>query len=45
MAYVGKFTGRYMEREMVEFFAAARRVRPDLFFLTLTPVGSGGPGA
>jgi glycosyltransferase involved in cell wall biosynthesis len=36
MAYVGKFTGRYMEREMVEFFVAARRVRPDLFFLTLT---------
>jgi glycosyltransferase involved in cell wall biosynthesis len=36
MAYVGKFTGRYMEREMVEFFVAARRVRRDLFFLTLT---------
>jgi hypothetical protein len=36
MAYVGKFTGRYMEREMVEFFAAARKVRPDLLFLALT---------
>jgi glycosyltransferase involved in cell wall biosynthesis len=36
MAYVGKFTGRYMEREMVEFFAAARQLRPDLLFLTLT---------
>jgi glycosyltransferase involved in cell wall biosynthesis len=36
MAYVGKFTGRYMDREMVEFFAAARRLRPELFFLVLT---------
>jgi glycosyltransferase involved in cell wall biosynthesis len=36
MVYVGKFTGRYMEREMVEFFAVARKSRPDLAFLVLT---------
>jgi hypothetical protein len=29
IAYVGKFTGPDMEHEMVEFFATARRVRPD----------------
>ena len=28
MVYVGKFTGWYMEREMVDFFAAARRAGP-----------------
>jgi glycosyltransferase involved in cell wall biosynthesis len=36
MVYVGKFTGWYMEREMVEFFAAARRLDPALLFLVLT---------
>jgi glycosyltransferase involved in cell wall biosynthesis len=36
MIYVGKFTGWYMEREMVEFFASARRLQPDLMFLILT---------
>jgi glycosyltransferase involved in cell wall biosynthesis len=36
MVYVGKFTGRYMDREMADFFDAARRLRPDLLFLTLT---------
>ena len=36
MVYVGKFTGWYMEREMVDFFAAARRLDPALLFLVLT---------
>ncbi len=36
MVYVGKFSGWYMEREMVEFFAAARRTEPRLAFLILT---------
>jgi len=36
IVYVGKFTGWYMEREMAEFFAAARRVDPTVFFLILT---------
>lgn len=36
MAYVGKFTGFYMEREMADFFAVARRTRPDLLFLIVT---------
>ena len=36
MAYVGKFTGRYLDAEMVEFFDTARRSRPELFFLVLT---------
>jgi glycosyltransferase involved in cell wall biosynthesis len=36
MVYVGKFTGWYMEREMVEFFASAREVIPNLHFLVLT---------
>jgi glycosyltransferase involved in cell wall biosynthesis len=36
MIYVGKLTGVYMDREMADFFAAARRVRPDLEFLVLT---------
>jgi glycosyltransferase involved in cell wall biosynthesis len=36
MIYVGKFTGWYMERQMVDFFAAARRVEPKLLFLILT---------
>jgi glycosyltransferase involved in cell wall biosynthesis len=36
MVYVGKFTGWYMEREMAEFFAVARRSWPDLLFLVIT---------
>jgi glycosyltransferase involved in cell wall biosynthesis len=36
MAYVGKFTGWYMEREMVDFYRCARDVRPGLMFLVLT---------
>jgi glycosyltransferase involved in cell wall biosynthesis len=36
MAYVGKFTGWYMEREMVEFFAAAREEIGDLHFLIMS---------
>lgn len=36
LVYVGKLTGWYMEREMAEFFAAARRLVPELHFLILT---------
>jgi glycosyltransferase involved in cell wall biosynthesis len=36
LIYVGKFTGWYMEREMVDFFAVARRSRPELVFLVIT---------
>jgi glycosyltransferase involved in cell wall biosynthesis len=36
MIYVGKFTGWYMDREMVEFYRSARRLHPDLLFLILT---------
>jgi glycosyltransferase involved in cell wall biosynthesis len=36
MAYVGKFTGWYMEREMVDFYRSARSVSPRLLFLVLT---------
>ncbi len=36
MVYVGKFTGWYMEAEMVDFYCAARRSRPDLLFLIVT---------
>jgi len=36
MVYVGKFSGWYLEREMVDFFATARQQRPDLVFLVLT---------
>jgi len=36
MVYVGKFSGRYMEREVAQFFAAARALEPNLFFLVLT---------
>jgi glycosyltransferase involved in cell wall biosynthesis len=36
MVYVGKLAPRYMEREMVAFFAAARRLEPSLLFLVLT---------
>jgi glycosyltransferase involved in cell wall biosynthesis len=36
MVYVGKLTAPYMDREMVEFFAVARRSDPGLAFLVLT---------
>ncbi|MFL5902036.1 MAG: glycosyltransferase [Solirubrobacterales bacterium] len=36
MVYVGKFTGWYMEREMADFVAAARRAEPELLFLVVT---------
>jgi hypothetical protein len=36
LVYVGKFTGWYMEREMVDFFAVARRELPRLLFLVVT---------
>jgi glycosyltransferase involved in cell wall biosynthesis len=36
MVYVGKFGGWYLEREMVDFYAAARKLRPELLFLVLT---------
>src|SRR5215212_10182056 len=36
MVYVGKFTGWYMEREMVDFYRSARRLSPALLFLVLT---------
>jgi glycosyltransferase involved in cell wall biosynthesis len=36
LIYVGKFTGWYMEREMVEFFAIATERSPDTHFLILT---------
>lgn len=40
MVYVGKLAPRYMEREMVEFFTAARDVWPSLLFLVLTQSSS-----
>jgi glycosyltransferase involved in cell wall biosynthesis len=36
LLYVGKFTGWYMEREMVDFFQVARTEIPDLLFVVLT---------
>lgn len=36
LIYVGKFTGWYLQGEMVDFFARARRAMPDLHFLILT---------
>ncbi len=36
LIYVGKFTGWYMQREMVDFFARARRSIPDLHFVVLS---------
>jgi glycosyltransferase involved in cell wall biosynthesis len=36
IAYVGKFTGWYMAREMAQFVARARALAPDLHFLVLT---------
>jgi len=42
MVYVGKLTEPYMDREMAEFFAVARRLDPELAFMVLTqaPPGS-----
>src|SRR4051794_40562620 len=36
LIYVGKFTGWYMEQEMVDFFAVARDVLPELLFVVVT---------
>jgi glycosyltransferase involved in cell wall biosynthesis len=36
LVYVGKFTGWYMEREMVDFFAVAREELPGLLFVVIT---------
>jgi glycosyltransferase involved in cell wall biosynthesis len=36
LVYVGKFGGRYLQKEMTEFFTTARDVIPNLFFLVLT---------
>lgn len=36
MIYVGKLTGVYMDREMADFFAVARRSEPGLVLLVLT---------
>jgi glycosyltransferase involved in cell wall biosynthesis len=36
VVYVGKLTGVYMDREMADFFAVARRQEPELAFLVLT---------
>jgi glycosyltransferase involved in cell wall biosynthesis len=36
LLYLGKFTGWYMEQEMVEFYAAARAQIPDLLLAVLT---------
>jgi glycosyltransferase involved in cell wall biosynthesis len=36
MVYVGKLTGWYMEREMADFVAVARRAEPELLFLVVT---------
>jgi Glycosyltransferase Family 4/Glycosyl transferases group 1 len=36
LVYVGKFTGWYMESEMVDFYAAAREQLPGLLFLIVT---------
>lgn len=36
LTYIGKFGGWYLQREMVDFFARARRVIPDLHFLVLS---------
>ncbi len=36
LIYVGKLTGVYMDREMVEFLEVARRRQPELVFLVLT---------
>lgn len=36
LVYAGKLSGRYMTREMVDFFAVARGLQPSLLFLILT---------
>jgi hypothetical protein len=36
LLYVGKFTGWYMEQEMVEFYAAARAQLSELLFVVVT---------
>jgi glycosyltransferase involved in cell wall biosynthesis len=36
LAYVGKFTGWYMEQEMTDFFAVAREEIPGLLFVIVT---------
>lgn len=36
MVYLGKLTAPYMDREMAEFFAVARRLDPALVFLVVT---------
>jgi glycosyltransferase involved in cell wall biosynthesis len=36
MVYVGKFTGWYLEGEMVDFFAVARSEIPELAFVVIT---------
>lgn len=36
LVYVGKFTGWYMESEMVDFFATAREQLPGLLFVIVT---------
>jgi len=36
LIYVGKFTGWYLQREMVDFFSRARRAIPDLHFVVLS---------
>ena len=36
VVYVGKFTGWYAEREMVDFYLAARQIIPDLHLMLLT---------
>jgi glycosyltransferase involved in cell wall biosynthesis len=41
IVYTGKLTAPYMDREMVEFFAVARRSDPGLAFLVLTQAPPG----
>ena len=36
MIYVGKFTGWYLHGEMVDFFASARELEPELLFVVLS---------
>jgi glycosyltransferase involved in cell wall biosynthesis len=42
LVYVGKLTGVYMDREMAQFFEAARRHDPSLAFVVLTQGESDG---
>jgi glycosyltransferase involved in cell wall biosynthesis len=41
LIYVGKFTGWYMEREMVDFYAVARERIPGLLFVVVTQADRG----